>query len=50
MSVTHRWLSIDRTRVFFPEAGDPAAPTVLISQNGNAYAESLSEGWSPLQR
>jgi pimeloyl-ACP methyl ester carboxylesterase len=30
MSVTHRSLSVDGTRVFFREAGDPAAPTVLL--------------------
>ncbi len=28
----------------------PERVTALISQNGNAYAEGLSEGWNPIQR
>ena len=28
----------------------PERVTALISQNGNAYEEGLSEGWSPIQR
>jgi pimeloyl-ACP methyl ester carboxylesterase len=28
----------------------PARITAIISQNGNAYEEGLSEGWNPIQR
>jgi pimeloyl-ACP methyl ester carboxylesterase len=28
----------------------PERITALISQNGNAYAEGLSDGWNPIQR
>ena len=28
----------------------PSAITAIISQNGNAYEEGLSEGWNPIQR
>ncbi len=28
----------------------PERVTALVSQNGNAYAEGLSEGWDPIQR
>lgn len=28
----------------------PARVTAIISQNGNAYEEGLSQGWSPIQR
>jgi pimeloyl-ACP methyl ester carboxylesterase len=28
----------------------PERITAIISQNGNAYAEGLSEGWNPIQR
>lgn len=27
----------------------PERVTALISQNGNAYAEGLSEGWNPIR-
>lgn len=29
---------------------NPKRITAIISQNGNAYAEGLSEGWNPIQR
>ena len=29
---------------------DPGRVTAIISQNGNAYEEGLSEGWNPIQR
>ncbi len=29
--------------------GEPARITALISQNGNAYEEGLSEGWDPIR-
>jgi pimeloyl-ACP methyl ester carboxylesterase len=29
---------------------DPERVTAIISQNGNAYVEGLSEGWNPIQR
>ena len=29
---------------------DPQRVTAIISQNGNAYAEGLSEGWNPIRR
>lgn len=28
----------------------PERVTAIVSQNGNAYAEGLSEGWNPIQR
>ena len=28
----------------------PEAVTAIVSQNGNAYEEGLSEGWNPIQR
>jgi len=28
----------------------PKRITALISQNGNAYEESLSDGWNPIQK
>ena len=31
-------------------AAQPERITALISQNGNAYLEGLSEGWAPIQR
>jgi pimeloyl-ACP methyl ester carboxylesterase len=30
--------------------GHPERITAIISQNGNAYEEGLSEGWNPIQR
>jgi pimeloyl-ACP methyl ester carboxylesterase len=30
--------------------GHPERVTAIISQNGNAYVEGLSEGWNPIQR
>jgi pimeloyl-ACP methyl ester carboxylesterase len=30
--------------------GHPERITAIISQNGNAYEEGLSEGWNPMQR
>src|SRR5499433_3920590 len=30
--------------------GHPERITAIISQNGNAYEEGLSEGWGPIQR
>jgi pimeloyl-ACP methyl ester carboxylesterase len=30
--------------------GHPEQITAIISQNGNAYEEGLSEGWNPIQR
>jgi len=29
---------------------DPERVTAIVSQNGNAYQEGLSEGWNPIQR
>jgi pimeloyl-ACP methyl ester carboxylesterase len=29
---------------------DPERVTAIISQNGNAYVEGLSQGWNPIQR
>ena len=29
---------------------DPERVTAIISQNGNAYLEGLSDGWNPIQR
>lgn len=31
-------------------AAHPNRVTAIVSQNGNAYEEGLSEGWSPIQR
>ena len=30
--------------------GNPERITGIISQNGNAYEEGLSDGWNPIQR
>lgn len=31
-------------------AGHPERITAIVSQNGNAYVEGLSDGWSPIQK
>ena len=33
-----------------PNATHPKRITAIISQNGNAYEEGLSEGWNPIQK
>ena len=29
---------------------NPESITAIVSQNGNAYVEGLSQGWNPIQK
>src|SRR5437762_456584 len=61
-TIDYRTADVDGLKIFYREAGKKDAPTgfriaakhperitAIISQNGNAYVEGLSDGWNPIR-